>query len=314
MKTLLFSAFTAFTVIFHSFAFSDDLRFFSIGSGDISGNYYPTARSVCEAFNSSDDTRRRCSPEPTAGSIYNLKALRAREIEFAIVQSDWLRAAYNATELFEGSPSMNELRVVMPLFPETITVLVGPGKEIRTAIDLAGKTVDVGRPASGRNATVRSLLKKLEVGDDFFGTVKELEPSASVAQLCEGTIDAAVFVVGHPSELVQNALRKCRATIVEFAGPRINALLADTNDYQLTSIDPGLYDIQSDPLTSISVMATLVTRADLENDVVRDLVNAIKANTEELIEEQPVFRSFKKTIAETAGLGVPMHPAAQGSQ
>jgi TRAP transporter TAXI family solute receptor len=287
---------------------------FSIGSGDISGNYYPVAKAICDVFNESDDTRRRCSPEPSAGSVYNLIALRDREIEFAIVQSDWLRAAYNGTEVFKGSPPMKDLRIVMPLFPETITVLVGPGKEIRTALDLAGAVVDIGRPASGRNATIQSLLSKLGVGNDFFGNVKELKPSVSISQLCEGRIDAAIFVLGHPSELVRNALRKCRATIIEFAGPRVNTLLAESEDYQRSSINQKLYDVRMEATSSISVMATLVTRSDLENAIVQDLVDAVKMNSAELTEQQPVLQSFSQTIAENAGLGVPKHPVMRGSQ
>lgn len=313
MKTLFFGAFTAFCLLVYSNALGADVRFFSIGSGDISGNYYPVARSICDTFNASDDTRRRCSPEPTAGSIYNLTALRAGEIEFAIVQSDWLRAAYNATEVFEGKPPMLELQVVMPLYPETVTVLVGPGKEINGAIDLAGKVVDIGRPASGRNATIRSLLQKLEVGDDFFGSVKELEPSVSVAQLCEGTIDAAVFVVGHPSELIQKALASCNTKIADFAGPRIDALIESSEDYQRARISLGAYRDQTGSVPSVSVMSTLVTTRDFEKDIVADLVNAINENLAELVEEQPVLRALKETLTETEGLGVPVHPLAQRS-
>ena len=311
MKTLFCSAFTVFSFVFHSCAFGEDVKFFSIGSGDISGNYYPVARSICEAFNASDDTRRRCSPEPTAGSVYNITALQGREIEFAIVQSDWVRAAYNATEVFQSAPAMKDLRVVLPLFPETVTVLVGPGKEIPAAIDLAGKVVDIGRPASGRNATIRSLLKKLDVGDDFFGSVKELEPTASISQLCEGSIDAAIFVVGHPSELVQTALNKCGATIAKFAGPRIDTLLAENDNYQSSRIDPTLYENLMEPVESISVMATLVTRADLETNLVLDLANAIKKNTAKLTEEQTVLRSLKQTVSKAAELGAPSHSAVQ---
>lgn len=313
MKTHFFGAFVAFSLAFHSGAFGEDVEFFSIGSGDVSGNYYPVARLICDAFNASDDTRRRCSPEPTAGSIYNLLAIHEHEIEFAIVQSDWLRAAYNATEMFEGSPSMSELRVVTQLFPETITVLAAPGANISSASDLAGKIVDVGRPASGRNATIRSLFQKIEVGDDFFGSIKELEPSAAIDRLCDGSIDAAIFVVGHPSELVQNALSTCHATIVEFAGPRINAMLAQSNDYQFSSINPRLYDNQSDPVASISVVATLVTRSDVENSIVQDLINAIKANTSNLSKEHRVLRSLGQTMAKPARLGIPIHTKAQGS-
>lgn len=42
----------------------------------------------------------RCSVESTGGSIYNLNTLRAGELDFGVVQSDWQYHAYNGTSKF----------------------------------------------------------------------------------------------------------------------------------------------------------------------------------------------------------------------
>ena len=308
MKKLFGSIFSMFFVFSQQTAEAQDVRFFSIGSGDIFGNYYPVARSLCDVFNASDDTRRRCSPEPSAGSVYNLKALREGETEFAIVQSDWLNAAFAGEAPFEDSPALSDMRIVMPLFPETVTILATRGSGITSVIELAGKTVDIGRPASGRNATIRALFDKLEFPIDFFAGERELEPSASIQALCEGSIDAAIFVLGHPSDLVSSALRRCRAIVVPFAGERISEFLVDSKDYRASTIDLSPYGFPRMQAPSVSVMATLVTRTTVEPTIIKDLVAAIRIEVPHIADNFPVLHWLEQNIDTPLNMGVPVHP------
>jgi TRAP transporter TAXI family solute receptor len=290
-------------------ALAQDVRLFSIGSGDVSGNYYPVARLLCEAFNASDDTWRRCSPEPSAGSLYNLETLRTGEVEFAIVQSDWVNAAFAGDVPFDRNTAISDMRVVMPLFPETLTILAASGSDITAAIDLAGKTVDIGRPASGRNATIRALLEKLELPEDFFANERQLEPYASLNALCEGSIDAAIFVLGHPSDLVSRAVNECGAKIASFAGERISRFMNVTKDYRSSTIDLAPYGFPDGQVPSISVMATLVTRTTVEEALVKDLAAAIRTDASKLAESFPVLGSLEKDIDAPLNMSVPVHAA-----
>jgi len=63
-----------------------------IGGGRVSGLYYPAAGAVCELFNRQSSTAR-CYVESNPDSFANLQALRNGSIDFAIVQSDWVRQA-----------------------------------------------------------------------------------------------------------------------------------------------------------------------------------------------------------------------------
>jgi uncharacterized protein len=286
------------------------VRLFSIGSGDLSGGYFATARAICNTFNYSDDTPRRCSPEPTVGSIYNLTMMRSGELDFALVQSDWQRAAYEGTGPFAKNGPMIDLRGVISLYPEAITILAAPGSGITISADLAGKVVDIGSPSSGRNATVRVMLKQLGLDESFFGDIREFESSHAIAELCAGRIDAAIFVVGHPNDIVAKTLEQCSATIAAFIGPNVDRIAAESRDYQKVRIDQNLYGIEGEGVETLAVVATLVTRASIESDLVADLVTAIQDDLDNLTSSVPLLRHLDSNITAPIGMSAPLHPGA----
>lgn len=65
-------------------------QFISIGTGGVTGVYYPTGGAICRLVNKKrKETGIRCSAESTGGSIYNINTIRAGELEFGVAQSDW---------------------------------------------------------------------------------------------------------------------------------------------------------------------------------------------------------------------------------
>ena len=78
-----------------------DQKFVSIGTGGVTGVYYPTGGAICRLVNKGrKDHGIRCSAESTGGSIYNINTIRAGELEFGVAQSDWQYHAYNGTSKF----------------------------------------------------------------------------------------------------------------------------------------------------------------------------------------------------------------------
>jgi TRAP transporter TAXI family solute receptor len=84
-------------------------RFISIGTGGVTGVYYPTGGAICRLVNK---TRKehgiRCSVESTGGSVYNINTVRAGELEFGVAQSDWQYHAYNGTSKFKDQGKFEE--------------------------------------------------------------------------------------------------------------------------------------------------------------------------------------------------------------
>jgi TRAP transporter TAXI family solute receptor len=98
-------------------------QFFSIGTGGVTGVYYPTGGAICRLVNQGrKDHGLRCSAESTGGSIYNINTIRSGELEFGVAQSDWQYHAYNGTDKFEEAGPFEDLRAVFSVHAEPFTL------------------------------------------------------------------------------------------------------------------------------------------------------------------------------------------------
>ena len=75
-------------------------EFISIGTGGVTGVYYPTGGAICRLVNKSRKEHGiRCAVESTGGSVYNINTIKAGELEFGVAQSDWQHHAYSVEKL-----------------------------------------------------------------------------------------------------------------------------------------------------------------------------------------------------------------------
>ena len=103
MRKLLTVAAIAALCAGHAMA---EQKFISIGTGGVTGVYYPTGGAICRLVNKDRKEHGiRCSAESTGGSIYNINTIRAGELEFGVAQSDWQYHAFNGTSKFEDKAS-----------------------------------------------------------------------------------------------------------------------------------------------------------------------------------------------------------------
>ncbi|MEF1214812.1 TAXI family TRAP transporter solute-binding subunit, partial [Vibrio alginolyticus] len=99
-------------------------EFITIGTGSVTGVYYPTGGAICKLVNKGrKDHNIRCSVESTGGSIYNVNTIRAGELDFGIVQSDWQYHGYNGTSKFEEQGPYKKLRAMFSLHTEPFNII-----------------------------------------------------------------------------------------------------------------------------------------------------------------------------------------------
>jgi uncharacterized protein len=281
----------------------------SLGTGELNGVYYPVGRAICDIVDRDiNKTDVRCSPEETAGSVYNLDALRSGDLEFGIVQSDVAYAAYNGEGAYADKP-FRELRSVLVLYPEYITILVREGSGIRQIADLAGRRINVGRRGGGAFATWDAIETALGWKNGQRTQVTDLGPRAAGAALCAGEIDASILVVGHPSEMVQTQLGACAINFLAVTGPEIDALVAGAPYLRKGTIPGALYGRAGDTAT-IGSSAAVMTTANESPKAVAAFAQAIIAEVSDLRTKHPVLANL--TLEEIVGgsLAVPLHPAA----
>ncbi|PKP81716.1 MAG: C4-dicarboxylate ABC transporter substrate-binding protein, partial [Alphaproteobacteria bacterium HGW-Alphaproteobacteria-2] len=174
-------------------AMAQNQTFISIGTGGVTGVYYPAGGAICRLVNRDRATHGiRCGVESTGGSIFNINAIRAGELEFGVAQSDWQFHAFHGTSKFEENGAFEGLRAVFSLHPEPFTVVARADAGIKTFDDLKGKRVNIGNPGSGQRGTMDVVLAAKGWTTADFSVASELPPAEQAAALCDNNVDAMV--------------------------------------------------------------------------------------------------------------------------
>ncbi|QID16544.1 TAXI family TRAP transporter solute-binding subunit [Nitrogeniibacter mangrovi] len=286
-------------------------QFVSIGTGGVTGVYYPTGGAICRLVNKHRKEHGiRCSAESTGGSVYNINSVRAGELEFGVAQSDWQYHAYHGTSKFAEQGPFEKLRSVFSIHPEPFTVLARKDSGITKFEDIKGKKVNVGNPGSGQRATMEVVMKAFGMTMDDFAVAAELKGSEMAQAVCDGKIDVMVYTVGHPAAAITEATTTCDLNLVNVVGPQIDKLVADNPFYRKAVIPGGMYAGNPEDTTTFGVGATLITSADVPDEVVYTVVKAVFDNFADFKKLHPAFANLKEAEMIKDGLSAPLHPGA----
>ncbi len=286
-------------------------EFITIGTGGVTGVYYPTGGAICRLVNQGRrDHGVRCSVESTGGSVYNINTIREGELEFGVAQSDWQYHAFNGSSRFEEAGPFEGLRAVFSVHPEPFTVVARADSGITTFEDLKGKRVNIGNPGSGQRGTMEVLMEALGWTTDDFALATELKASEQSAALCDNQIDAMVYTVGHPSGSISEATTACDSVLVEVSGDAVAALIEENSFYRSATIPGGMYRGNDADVMTFGVGATFVSSADVSEEVVYTLVKSVFDNIDDFRGLHPAFANLEPADMASAGLSAPLHDGA----
>ena len=286
-------------------------RFITIGTGGQTGVYFVVGQSICRLVNrGTADHNLKCTAPSTGGSIANINAIMAGDMDMGVAQSDWQYHAYNGTSEYEGN-QFEGARAVFSVHGEPFTVIARADSGIETFADLKGKRVNIGNPGSGQRATMEVVMNALGWTMDDFALASELKPAEQSAALGDNKVDAIIYTVGHPNGSIQEATTTVDAKIIPVTGPEIDALIADNPYYAAATIPGGMYAGTDENSQTFGVKATFVTSADVPDDVVYEVVKAVFENFDRFKGLHPAFADLTEEEMISAGLSAPLHPGAE---
>jgi len=285
--------------------------FATIGTGGVTGVYYPTGGAIARLVNKGRKEHGiRCSVESTGGSVYNLNAIAAGELDMGVAQSDWQYHAYHGTSKFAKKGPNKDLRAVFSVHPEPFTVVARADSGIKNFMDLKGKRVNIGNPGSGQRGTMEIVMAGMGWTKDDFKLASELKSAEQSTALCDNKIDAIVFTVGHPSGSIKEATTSCDSVMVTVDGPVIDKLVGDNDYYRMATIPGGMYRGTDGDTKTFGVGATFVSSAKVSNDIIYQVVKAVFENFDQFKKLHPAFANLNKEEMIKDGLSAPLHDGA----
>jgi len=287
-------------------------RYVTIGTGGVTGVYYPTGGAIAKMVNKKrKQYNLRATVESTGGSVFNVNAIKSGDLEFGVVQSDRQYQAYNGTADWEGKP-FKKLRAVFSIHPESVTIVAAAEKNIKTINDLKGKVVNIGNPGSGQRGNAIDALTA--AGIDYNKDLKAegLKAAESAGMLQDGRIDAFFYTVGHPNGSVKEAVAGARkVNFVKVPKDVVDKLVGKYSYYAPSFIPVKQYaGVQNDAdVDSFGVKATFCTSADVPDDIVYAITKEVFENFEEFKKLHPAYAVLTKESM-LQGLSAPIHPGA----
>lgn len=282
-------------------------KYVSVGTGAITGVYYPAGGAICRLVNRGrKDHGLRCSVESTGGSVSNLNAIRSKMLDFAIVQSDWQYHAYYGSGFFADQKPFSDLRSVFSLYTETLAIAVKSNSGIKSIAQLKDKRVNYGVKGSGMYATMEMLMNAQGFNESSFKEVTYLNPSEQPKALCDGEIDAMVYMSGNPNGVLQEAAQTCGIKILSIPHNVMDKVIEKNSFYVKSYIPGGMYPRNPKNIDTFGVRSVLVTTSKMSDSVVYEVVKAVLDNFDNFKTLHPVFSSLNKRSMLRSG-DIPLH-------
>jgi len=284
-------------------------QFITIGTGGVTGTYYPTGGAICRMMNKNRKTTGiRCSVESTGGSVYNVNTINAGELDFGISQSDTAYQAYNGEGKFKDK-TVKGLRSVLAIYPELLAFVVRKSSGIKSLTDVKGKKLNIDIPGSGTRMTTDIVLDAVGIKKSDLALANELKSSEGPTMLKDNKIDGYFGVFGHPTANIKDASNSVDIDLIPIDGEAIDKLVAKYSYYAKGVISGSFYKGVEHDTPSIGVKAVLVTKDSIDEKVVYTLAKTILDNFDAFKKLHPAYKTITKESL-LDGLAVPQHKGA----
>ena len=283
------------------------------------GGYYAFGEALARVYNAGP-LPMDASAVPTAGSAANMRALDEGTAEIAFARAD---VAYRAfRDGTRGRPQPHaRLRGIAILFENVLHYVARADRPSLSLAGLRGRRIGVVVPAPGR-ASARpgrgaDTLAPIRYADLVAAggafAVDEVQSVSlglgDLAQALESNeITAGFFMSGYPVPQLDDLASRLGVRLLEI-DPRAAALIRDRYPfYKPTLVPAETYTGQPHPVRTIAVENLLVTREDLDEELVYVLTKALFENLPRLAQDHEAASQVDPDVAPATP--IPLHPGA----
>jgi hypothetical protein len=282
-------------------------KYVSIASGWVMGVYFPLAGAMSRiAHVSLPDIK--ITVESSGASVANAKLIASGDADLAILQNDIAFYALQGTKpIFDKA--VPNIRGVTSLYPEHCQIHARKDSKIATVKDLKGKRVAVGPLGSGTEANAMQILEAYRLKFEDLSKVERLTASESADYLKDGRIDAAFYTVGVGASAIVDPALMIETLIVPIDGAQADSLVKKYPFYAKDMVPAGIYKGVDKDVPTVAVLAILVAKSELEEDIVYRITKAMFENIKTI---EGAHAKGKEVKLEKAliGMPIPLHPGA----
>lgn len=276
-----------------------------MGTGGTSGTYYAFGGVLAQYMKNYTDYS--VTAVSTAASKANIQSIGDGDYQMGFTQSDVMSYAWEGSRSFETDGPCRDFRVMGALYAETVQ-LITMKEDIKTVSDLKGRSVSIGAPGSGVYFNAMDVLEGAGLSvDDIKPQYQSFDDSKEA--LKDGQIDAAFIVAGAPTSAITELATTNGVFMIPIEGELRDKIMSLCPFYAPMEIPAQTYPGQNEPVNTITIKATMVVDADLDEETVYQLTKAVFDHAEDIAKENAKGEELSIENA-TSGMTVPFHAGA----
>ena len=284
-----------------------DRQILKVATGNPGGAYYPIGSSFAEVLSDKMEDYIFNAYVGQA-SVSNVKLIKDRDVDFAIVQSNVSSWANKGLGMFQSN-SVDNLSGITSLYPEVIQIIVSSDSGIQSIEDLKGKRISIGLEESGNYFDALNILGAYDIGlEDFYPEYFTF--SEAIEAMENNAIEGVFITSGVPTASVIVMDATIGIELLSISDEVINKLLAQYPYYAAYDLKKDVYGRIDQDITTISTPALLVCDSNLDETLVYNITKILFESMDLIKVSHPSMENFLEENYDS-GMSIPLHPGAE---
>lgn len=280
----------------------------SLGTSSVGSTYYVISVGMGEII--SKKTGIGVTAEAVGGSDANVRGLKDKKIDLAMLNASSVESAYNGKDQFAKEGRV-QLRALMQGQESLRNVVARKDAGIKTIADLKGKKfIAKRRSAVDVWQTAEALLRAYGVRPEDVTILETTETNEATEALKLGTADAAVIQGGVPASTLTELAQSKDMTFISIPDDKLEAALKQLGPaFHKSKIPAGTYKGQDQDVYIPALSTVIVTMADFSEDTAYLITKTLMESQDDLKAVHSAGKEWNQGNTLKAP-PVPFHPGA----
>lgn len=242
---------------------------------------------------------------PSDGGPTNMISVNEGKASFGTSTAESVKAAYDGTGEFKGKPQ-KRIRHVASFGFSLMFIYTHPASAIQSISELKGKKIVYGG-GTGSALIGKQILDAYGIVNDVLAERGNTEKAREA--LAKKEIDAIFTIARLPVPAYSEMVKKKEPKFLPMEPDKIKALQQRSPLYVEVEVR-DYYPSYPNPVKAVGLPGPLVTRDDMDPQVVYQMLNIVYSHMDKL---QKMNEGFKgdSPVTGLRGLAIPLHPGSE---
>jgi TRAP transporter TAXI family solute receptor len=288
-------------------ALGDDQKNIIIAGSHAAGTWYRFAGAV-GALVDKYIPGYRATAQPSPGSVQNIRNLRGKNIEIAMLLPAVAYQAYKGMPPFEKDPYQN-VRALFNTYSFPDNIVVRENSPVKSLEDIKGLKIAIGPPGSGSQVVHKIILAEYGLSVKDCKT-QYLTNNEAANALTDGNVDVAFVELPLKASVINELMTMHKVRHVPLSMEKLKSINKKYPYLVPGTIKAGTYERIKQDVPAIFQWGILCTDANANNELIYGITKLVFDHKKELVQMVKLVEEMSTETAAT-NLPIPLHAGAE---